>query len=103
MYIQYSGFDLATNSRTYTFHVIDPPEAAREFTVDVQSEAFRLPPFKTQDGPGICLARLKQELERETLGSPAEVHLQVGQSDICEYVERTYPKPVKKWGVGSSS
>jgi hypothetical protein len=103
MYIQYSGFDLATDSRTYTFQVIDPPEETREFTVNVQSEAFRLPPFKIQDGPGICLARLKHELEQETLGSPVEVHLQVGQSDIREYIERTYPKPLKKWGVGSSS
>lgn len=103
MYIQYSGFDLASNLRTYNFQVIDPPEATREFTVDVQSEAFRSSPFKTQDGPGICLARLKQELERETQASPAEVHLCVGQTDIREYIERTYPKPVKKWGYGSNS
>lgn len=103
MYIQYAGFNLVINSRTYTFRVIDPPEETREFTLAVQSEAFRSPPFRFQDGPGVCLARLKQELERESRESRAETHLSIGQSDIQEYVERTYPKPVKKRGMGGKS
>jgi hypothetical protein len=103
MYIQYAGFILETDARTYTFHVIDPPADAREFTVSVQAEAFRFPPFKFQDGPGICMVRLKQELGQETLESRAGVCLQIGQNDIREYVERNYPKPAKKWGVGSKS
>jgi hypothetical protein len=103
MYIQYAGFNLETDSRTYNFRVIDLPGETREFTVNVQDEAFRTPPFKIQDGPGICMVRLKQELEQETTESPAWNSLRIGQGDIREYVERTYPKPVKKWGVGSRS
>ena len=103
MYIQYAGFNLETNSRTYTFHVIDPPEETREFTVNVQGEAFRIPPFKIQDGPGICMVRLRQELERETHESPAVTSLCIGQTDISAYVEKNYPKPAKKWGIGANS
>jgi len=103
MYIQYCGFSLEASCRTYAYHVIDPPQGTREFTVDVQNDAFRSPPLRIQDGPGMCYARLKQDLERETSEFPAAAHLRIGQSDIQEYVERTYPKPVKKWGAGSKS
>jgi hypothetical protein len=103
MYIQYTGFHPETDSRTYTFHVIDPPQETREFTVNVCAEAFRTPPFKTQDGPGISMVRLKQELERETQESRAETCLQIGPGDIREYVARNYPKPGRKWGPGKKS
>lgn len=99
MYIQYVGFDLATDARIYTFHVMDPPDEAREFTVNVQSEAFRFSPFKIQDGPAICFTRLKQELERETQGSRAQTSLCIGEEDIQEYLVTHYPpKPPRKWG-----
>ena len=92
MYIQYVGFNVAGSSRIYTFHVIDTPEESREFTVKVQSEAFRSACLKLQDGPGICFARLKQELQGETQRSRAEAHLSIGERDIQEYLERHYPR-----------
>jgi hypothetical protein len=101
MYIQYRGFSLEATSRIYAYHVINSPQGVREITVDVQNDAFRSPSLRIQDGPGICYARLKQELDRETSESPVETHLSIGQSDIQEYVERTYPKAVKKWGAGA--
>jgi len=100
MYIQYRGFSLGAASRIYGYQVVDPPQGTREFTVDVAIDAFRSPPFRIQDGPGICFARLKLELERETSEAPAEPHLSITPSDIQEYVEKTYPKPVKKWSAG---
>ena len=103
MYIQYRGFSLEATSRIYAYHVIGSPQGAREFTVDVQNDAFRSPPLRIQDGPGICYTRLKQELDRETSETPVSTHLRIGQSDIQEYVERTYPKPVKKWGAGAKA
>ena len=48
-----------------------------------------------------CATRLKQELDSATNESPAEPHLRINQSDIQEYVEKTYPKPVKKWIAGA--
>jgi hypothetical protein len=86
MYIQYVGFNVAANSRIYNFDVIDPKEA-REFTVAVPSEAFGAASLKLQDGPNICFARLKQEILRETQGSPAAAHLSIAEHDIQEYLE----------------
>lgn len=103
MHIQYAGFTLVTDSRSYIFHVLDSPREAREFTVLVEAKAFGSPGLMVQDGPGIAVARLKLELDRETPEIPAETTLRIGQRDIQEYVEKTYPKPVKKWGVGSNS
>lgn len=87
MYIQYVGFNVAASSRLYNFDVIDIAEA-REFTVKVQSEAFRPAALKLQDGPDICYARLKQELEGETQESRAEAHLDIGERDVEEYLEQ---------------
>jgi hypothetical protein len=87
MYIQYVGFTVAASSRTYNFEVLDLKEA-REFAVRVQSEAFRPARLKLQDGPGICFTRLKQELQGETLESRTEAHLNIGERDVQEYLER---------------
>ncbi len=96
MYIQYVGFNVAASSRIYNFDVLDLKEA-REFTVQVQSEAFRPARLRFQDGPSICFERLKQELEGETQESRAEAHLSIGEPDIHEYLEQHYPrKPLAK-------
>ena len=87
MYIQYIGFNVAASSRVYNFDVIDKAAEAREFTVKIQSEAFRTAHLKMQDGPGICFERLEQELERETKESRAEAHLSIRERDIQEYLE----------------
>jgi hypothetical protein len=97
MYIQYIGFNVAASSRIYNFDVIDKVEEAREFTVNVQSEAFRSTHLKFQDGPGICFERLEQELERETQKARAEAHLSIGKRDIQDYLEGRYRrKPLAK-------
>ena len=95
MYIQYRGFSPGATSRIYAYQVVDPPQGTRDFTVSVQNDAFHSPPFRIQDGPGICYARLKEELDRETSEFPAEPHIGITPSDIQEYVEKTYPKSVK--------
>ena len=96
MYIQYRGFSYNATSRIYSYRVTDPPQGTREFTVDVENCAFRSPHFRIQDGPGICFARLKLELDRETSEAPAEHHLSITPGDIQEYVEKTYPKFARK-------
>jgi SPX domain protein involved in polyphosphate accumulation len=104
MYIQYIGFNVAASSRIYNFDVIDKAEEAREFTVKVQSEAFRSAHLKFQDGPDICFERLEQELERETQESRAEAHLSIGERDIQEYLEGHYPrKPLAKKTASSGA
>jgi len=91
MYIQYVGFNVADSSRTYNFDVIGTEET-REFTVKVQSEAFRPAGLKLQDGPDICFTRLKQELLGETQEARAEAHLGIEERNIQEYMEQHYPR-----------
>lgn len=92
LYIQYVGFDVAPASRVYTFHVIDASSAARDFTVNVQSEAFHPDRLSLQDGPGICYARLVQELGEQTPESRPAACLSIGERDIREYLDQHRPK-----------
>lgn len=92
MYIQYVGFETAPSSRIYAFHVTNAPEAARDFTVTVQTEAFRPDGLKLQDGPGICFARLDQELRGEGQDSRAADNLIIAERDVKEYLGQQYPQ-----------
>jgi len=92
MYIQYVGFDDSAGSRIYAFHVIDATDEAREFTVRVQSAAFRPDGLKLQDGPDICFSRLGQELQKETPLSRTEPNLSIGELDIKEYLANHHSK-----------
>jgi hypothetical protein len=92
MYIQYAGFNIVSTCRVYNFDVIDPPAGAREFTVEVLSEAFRAGSLSYQDGPGICFVRLQRELDGETSQLRAEAHLGIGAQEIQEYRAHHYPK-----------
>ena len=93
MYIQYVGFNVVASSRIYNYDVLDTKEK-REFSVRVQSEAFRPSGLKLQDGPDICFDRLKRELGAETEKSRAEAELSIAERDIDEYLERHYPRQV---------
>jgi ActR/RegA family two-component response regulator len=97
MYIQYTGFKVAMNSRIYNFHVLDATREPREFTVKIQSETSLWAALKLQDGPGICFERLEQELSRETPAACAELNLHISEQDIREYLARHYPA-VKTFG-----
>lgn len=92
MNIQYVGFIVGVSSRTYSFHVIDAIEKMREFTVEIRSVAFELNRLKFQDGPGICFARLRCALGRETPEARAEPRLLIREQDISEYLERRHPR-----------
>jgi len=92
MYIQYAGFNIITSYRVYNFDVIDSPSEMREFTVQIQAEAFRADSLSFQDGPGICFARLRRELDGETPQLRAAAHLRIGVQDILDYRAHHYPK-----------
>jgi ActR/RegA family two-component response regulator len=92
MYIQFVGLDNSVSSRTYHFHVIDPPCKTREFTVLVRSEEFGPGRLKFQDGPGICSARLQRELKGETPDSRAGPDLRIEEQDVREFRARHYPQ-----------
>jgi len=94
LYIQYTGFEVATNSRIYNFQVLDSTRKQRAFTVKIQSDTNLWGSLKLQDGPGICFERVEQELGRETPASGADLNLDISDLDIRDYLKRHYP-PVK--------
>jgi hypothetical protein len=91
MYIQYTGFKVAVNSRIYKFQVIDAAREQRAFTVSIQSNTNHWAALKLQDGPSICFERLEQALGRETPACGAELDLHINDQDIREYLARHYP------------
>lgn len=86
--IEYQGFADAPTSRVYNFLVTGVPGASHRFTGNIPWEEFRSTSLKFQDGPPICFELLKQELDRVTQESPAKAHLNIGEEDIQEYMER---------------
>ncbi|MGH9395825.1 MAG: hypothetical protein ACRD18_03100, partial [Terriglobia bacterium] len=92
MYIQYTGFDVATRCRIYHFRVLNNLVAERDFAIRVGTEAFCEAALKLQEGPDICFGRLKQELETETEGSRANAELSIGEGDIREYREQHHAR-----------
>jgi len=97
MYIQYTGFNVALNSRIYSFQVLDPAREQRAFTVEIQSDTNHWAALKLQDGPGICFERLERELEQETPTSRSGLNLHISELEIRDYIKRHYP-PVKTYG-----
>lgn len=93
MYIQYTGFKVALNSRIYNFQVLDATREPREFNVRIHSDTNLWAALKLQDGPGICFERLEQELGRETPTCCAELNLRISEQDIREYMAHHYPPP----------
>ena len=103
MYIQYVGCSVASSSRIYNYDVLDTKEK-REFSVQVESEAFRPSGLKLQDGPDICFDRLKRELGAETQESRTEGHhLSIRGRDVADYLRTALPAPAarKESSVGS--
>jgi hypothetical protein len=99
MYIQYQGFSLTAGSRVYNFQVIEKTET-RKFTVRIPFEVFTSTSVKLQDGPGICFARLEQEMKNETSELRVNPHISIGDSDIQKYIDQHFPRkspPVHKF------
>lgn len=106
MYIQYHGFDVGPDSRTYSFDVIEAKES-RHLTVEIRADAFQPPRLQFQDGPDICFACLKKGLEAgRTEGGPL-THLRVGDEEVQAYVEahRLLKTPGRKgpWAVKTAA
>ena len=94
--IRYEGFVVAHTSRVYNFGVFDALGESRQFNVKVPSELFRPTLLTFQDGPAISFERLKIEIDGETQESHAKAHLNIGEPDIQEYLERHHPRKIRK-------
>jgi hypothetical protein len=96
--IQFEGCTISTASRTYNFLVTDAPGQSRSFSVRVPSELFSGALLKFQDGPPISFERLQQEIGGETPELQAKANLNIGETDIQEYLDRHYPRKERKRG-----
>ena len=94
--IRYEGCVVAHTSRVYNFDAFDALGESRQFNVKVPSESFRPTLLTFQDGPAICFERLKFEIDGETQESHAKAHLNIGEPDIQDYLERHHPRKVRK-------
>ena len=92
MNVQYVGFSVTPTARIYSFHVIDSPQESREFVVRLKAAVFRSTPLKYQQGPEICLLRLKRELAAETEAARGQQRLEILETDIHEYLQRHPPR-----------
>jgi len=90
--IQYEGLVVAQASRDYNFLVIDTLRESRQFTVKVPLDLFRSTSLLYQDGPSLCFEILQKELDSETQESLAKSHLNIGEQDLREYMERHYQR-----------
>ncbi len=90
--IQYGGLVVAQASRDYNFLVIDTLRESRQFTVKVPLDLFRSTSLLYQDGPSLCFEILQKELDSETQESLVKSHLNIGEKDIREYMERRYQR-----------
>jgi len=93
--IQYEGLVVAQAYRGYNFLVIDPLRGSRQFTVKVPLDLFRSTSLLYQDGPSLCFEILQKKLDSETQESLVKSHLNIGEKDLREYIERRYPR--KRW------
>jgi hypothetical protein len=98
--IQYLGYQARRKVRTYGFRVVEVGREEREFTLSVPSQSLLDNHFKCQDVPGLCLAKLKEELSSETPDHAVPLQLTLSGAELRKYVETHYPaqgKPFKPW------
>jgi len=100
MLIQYLGYESISDTRTYSFRVIDSLKNEREFTVEISSQSLLDHHFKCQDVPDLCFAKLKNDLADETQEHLLPSHMTISAAELHKYVENHYPpkrKPSKTW------
>jgi hypothetical protein len=94
--IRYEGFVTEATDRFYNFSVNGTSDELRQFTVGIPSESFCTAQLKFQDGPAISFQRLREEIDHESLESPAKAQLTISGHNIEDYLVAQHPKKVQK-------
>ena len=94
--IQYLGFEAKDRVREYSFTAREAPAERRAYTVTIANEAFESHRASYQEGPGICLLRLRTEL---TAGTPhAETtSFHVTDIELAAYHDKHKPKVARSF------
>jgi hypothetical protein len=96
MTIQYTGFQLKSRGREYSYRVIDAKAEMREFTLTISNQAFADRHVPYQDAPAICYQKLQRELAVETPEEPLHKHFTISDQELDAYRDKY--RPVKKRG-----
>jgi hypothetical protein len=91
--VQYIGFTAGTLVREYSFIVRDESGQPREYTVTIANEAFVSRRARYQDGPNICLQRLRRELATNARDL-ATTQFCITDLELADYSIDNRPKPV---------
>jgi hypothetical protein len=78
--VQYLGYEAKLLVREYAFQVREAG-AEREFTLNIENEAFLSHKVSYQDAPGICSQRLQAELAAHA-NHPAETHYVITAAEL---------------------
>jgi len=91
--VQYVGFEAKTLVREYTFSVREAG-SEREFTLNIENEAFVSHRARYQDAPAICAIRLNAELAAHS-NHPPESQFAITGPELDTYRESHSPKVLR--------
>jgi hypothetical protein len=80
--------------------VVEAGREEREFTLSVPSQSLLDKPFKCQDAPALCLAKLKEALSSDTPEHVLPLRMTLSEAELRTDVETHYPakgKLFKPW------
>ena len=87
--VRYVGFAVKSLVREYTFSVGDGGNQ-REFTLNIENEAFLSHRARYQDAPAICALRLNAELAAHS-NQPPDSHFAITTSELESYQNARKP------------
>jgi hypothetical protein len=91
--VQYRGFEAKALVREYTFNVREAG-SEREFTLNIENEAFVSHRARYQDAPAICAQRLNAELAAHS-NQPTESQFAITGLELDTFRESHSPKVPK--------
>ena len=94
MSIHYTGFQVQSHGRDYSYYVLDPPAASRHFILTVSHQAFAERQILFQDAADLCYQILQRALPAETEERPLWPHRTVSDQELDAY--RATHRPTRK-------
>jgi cold shock CspA family protein len=86
--LRYMGFEQSAGVREYHFQRIVPGELAINFKVFSEVALFTRNRVALQEGPALCLLRLKAELDRVPVaGAAAVIECRLGEPEMRQYLD----------------
>jgi len=95
--IQYSGFQVQSHGRDYSYYVLDPPASSRHFILTISHQAFTERRILYQDAADLCYQKLQRALLAETGERPLWPHCIVSDQELDAYRHTHRPARKLSW------